>query len=182
MRSQGRPRCCTKCWWTEESPGGKPASCYQRLLLLQKHLQSAQRCGSAPIDFTSQDCSGILCVLLVDQLLYSQIALLDSSFACITTIFTVRAAVQESKAAAEQKSSSKEDVKEAVESIKQAAKQSAAVKQEQEKAADADSDSDVEIVEEDAPEKGSLSGFYRAIRETGRANVLLALQVILQVT
>ncbi len=64
--------------------------------------------------------------------------------------------------------------------MKQAAKQSPAVKQEQQKAADADSDSDVEIVEEDAPEKGSLSGFYRAIRETGRANVLLALQVSLQ--
>ena len=93
---------------------------------------------------------------------------------------TVRV-VQESKAAAEQKSSSKAEVKEAAEDMKQAAKQSAAVKQEQVKAGD-DSDSDVEIVEEDVPEKGSLSGFYRAIRETGRANVLLALQVILQTT
>lgn len=88
--------------------------------------------------------------------------------------------MQESKAAAEQKSSSKAEVKEAAESMKQAAKQSSAVKQEHRKAADADSDSDVEILEEDAPEKGSLSGFYRAIRETGRANVLLALQVAVQ--
>ena len=64
--------------------------------------------------------------------------------------------------------------------MKQAAKQSTAVKQEHGKAADSDSDSDVEILEEDAPEKGSLSGFHRAIRDTGRANVLLALQVALQ--
>ena len=86
--------------------------------------------------------------------------------------------MQESKAAAEQKSSSKAEVKEGVEGMKQAAKQAAAVKQEQRKSADADdSDSDVEILEEDAPEKGSLSGFYRAVRETGRQNVLLALQV-----
>ena len=88
------------------------------------------------------------------------------------------AVVQESKAAAEQKSSSKADVKVAAESMKQAAKQPSAVKQEQRRAADGDSDSDVEIVEEDAPEKGNLSGFHRAIRETGRANVLLALQVL----
>lgn len=88
--------------------------------------------------------------------------------------------MQESKAAAEQKSSSKVEVNEAIESMKRAAKQSAAVKQEHTKAAAADSDSDVEILEEDAPEKGSLSGFYRAVRETGRANVLLALQVTLQ--
>ena len=85
--------------------------------------------------------------------------------------------MQESKAAAEQKSSSKAEVKEVAESIKQAAKQSSAVKQEHGKADDADCDSDVEILEEDAPEKGSLSAFYRAVRETGRANVLLALQV-----
>ena len=87
------------------------------------------------------------------------------------------AAVQESKAAAEQKSSSKADVKVAAESMKQAAKQPPAVEQEQRRAADGNSDSDVEIVEEDAPGKGNLSGFHRAIRETGRANVLLALQV-----
>ena len=89
------------------------------------------------------------------------------------------ALMQESKAAAEQKSSSKAEAKEAAEGMKQAAKQSTAVKKEHRKAADADSDSDVEILEEDAPEKGSLSGFHRAIRETGRANVLLALQVAL---
>lgn len=97
----------------------------------------------------------------------------------------VGTAVQESRAAAEQKSSSQADDKEvaASESLKQAAqhssavKQSSEVKQEQGKARVGDSDSDVEILEEEAPEKGSHSGFYRAIRETGRANVLLALQV-----
>lgn len=94
-------------------------------------------------------------------------------------------AVQESKAASKQKSSSQADDKEvaAGESLKQAAqhslavKQSSEVKKDQGKAQDGDSDSDVEILEEGAPEKGSHSGFYRAIRETGRANVLLALQV-----
>ena len=94
-------------------------------------------------------------------------------------------AAQESRAAAEQKSSSQADDKEVTvgESLKQAAQHSSAVKQlsevkqEQGKARDGDSDSDVEILEEEAPEKGSHSGFFRAIRETGRANVLLALQV-----
>lgn len=86
----------------------------------------------------------------------------------------IKVAAQESKAAAEQQSSGKGDVKEAVDEAKQAPQQGSALKHE---VTDGDSDSDVEIVEEQHPEKGSHSGFYRAVRETGRSNVLLALQV-----
>ena len=85
--------------------------------------------------------------------------------------------MQEAKAAAEQKSSSTAEDKEVLGDAKKATKQTAASKEVKAEAGDGDSDSDLEIVEEEHLEKGSHSGFYRATRETGRANVLLALQV-----
>ena len=88
--------------------------------------------------------------------------------------------VQEAKAAAEQKSSSTAEDKEVLGDAKKASKQAPASKKAKAEGGDGDSDSDLEIVEEEQPEKGSHSGFYRATRETGRANVLLALQVCQQ--
>ena len=85
--------------------------------------------------------------------------------------------MQEAKAAAEQKSSSTAEDKEVLGDAKKASKQAPSSKKVKAEGGDGDSDSDLEIVEEEQPEKGSHSGFYRATRETGRANVLLALQV-----
>lgn len=59
---------------------------------------------------------------------------------------------------------------------------SGATKEEPDKAtAGGDSDSDVVCVDEEEGDTAhsGYSGFYRASRETGRSNVLLALQVIL---
>ena len=85
--------------------------------------------------------------------------------------------MQEAKAAAEQKSSSTAEDKEVPGDAKKASKQAPASNKAKTEGGYGDSDSDLEIVEEEQPEKGSHSGFYRATRETGRANVLLALQV-----
>ena len=85
--------------------------------------------------------------------------------------------MQEAQAAAEQKSSSTAEDKEVLGDAKKAPKQAPASNKVKAEVGDRDSDSDLEIVEEEHPEKGSHSGFYRATRETGLANVLLALQV-----